>query len=119
MDTNAMVVCSGGSFYYDNRLLHRRESFSRTRTAHKKESSSSTRLSMVRNSDLPECLVFYGDDFWKNNDDDDVNDDTLSSLLQECQEVGTAVVAITSTKNHQSLDSSTFPSGLIYTQRVP
>jgi len=42
---------------------------------------------MVRNIDLPECLIFYGYDTL-------VEGDGLDSLLQECQETNTAVVVI-------------------------
>ena len=45
-------------------------------------------LSMVRNIDLPECLVFYGNDMLDEQDSD------LQSLLQECKETDTALISI-------------------------
>lgn len=49
---------------------------------------SSGRLSMIRNVDLPECLIFYGDHVL------DEEDAGLQSLLQECQETDTALISI-------------------------
>lgn len=46
------------------------------------------RISMVRNIDLPECLVFYGVESFR------TNDVGLRSLLDECEQTGTAVVLI-------------------------
>ena len=45
-------------------------------------------LSMVRNIDLPECLMFYGESVL------DTEDDGLHSLIQECKETGTALLSI-------------------------
>eukprot|EP00977_Amphora_coffeiformis_P019619 scaffold7349_cov173-Amphora_coffeaeformis.AAC.100 len=45
-------------------------------------------LSMVRNIDLSECLIFYGDSVL------DEEDDGLHSLIQECKETGAALLSI-------------------------
>ena len=45
-------------------------------------------LSMVRNIDLPECIVFYGDTVL---DEDDTG---LHSLFQECKDTKTAMISI-------------------------
>ena len=51
---------------------------------------------MVRNIDLPECLLFYGvsESFFAHYD----TDGSLTSLLQECADVDTAVVVIPQTQ---------------------
>jgi hypothetical protein len=43
---------------------------------------------MVRNIDLPECLIFYGDTVL------DPQDSGLSSLIEECEETDTALISI-------------------------
>jgi hypothetical protein len=59
-------------------------------TIHHKQSThrsaSSSRLH-VRNIDLPECLIFYGQESF-------IPDDGLESLLKECKDIDTAVVLI-------------------------
>ena len=57
---------------------------------------SSSSLFMVRNIDLPECLLFYGvsERFFAHYD----TDGSLTSLLQECADVDTAVVVIPDTQ---------------------
>ena len=50
----------------------------------------------VRNIDLPECLIFYGD---KVLDEEDAG---LKSLLQECRETDTALIAICQPEEHET-----------------
>jgi len=71
-------------------------------------------LSMVRNIDLPECLVFYGipASFFSPDDTD------LISLLQECADTDTAVIVIpepiaADSSDTYSLDSDNLPVKLI------
>lgn len=54
---------------------------------------------MVRNIDLPECLVFYGmpESFFS------LDDSSLMSLLQECQDTDTAVIVIPDDKGTNSI----------------
>lgn len=55
---------------------------------------------MVRNIDLPECLVFYGDDVL------DEQDDGLHSLIQECKETDTVLLAISA---NEKVKAKAFP----------
>lgn len=60
-------------------------------------------VGMVRNIDLPECLIFYGKglltELIKQKDDDG-----LISLLQECKETNTGVIAIIDSSDDNEKD---------------
>lgn len=57
----------------------------------------SSHLSMVRNVDLAECLVFYGDNVL------DESDEGLQSLLHECKDTDTALISISNVKDHTQM----------------
>lgn len=55
-------------------------------------------ISMVRNIDLPEALIFYGEGIL--NDEDD----GLQSLLQECKDTDTALISISGDESTKVAD---------------
>ena len=64
-------------------------------------SASTTKLSMVRNIDLPEAIVFYGIESMMEHNIGDSDDDTslilrpgIVRLLNECRDVGTAALLL-------------------------
>ena len=78
---------------------------SRSRTHHydHRENCNPFQLSMVRNIDLPECIVFYGDGLLAELRDDD----GLRSLLEECQDTDTAVIALVDAANEKDREAIT------------
>lgn len=71
-------------------------------------SASTTKLSMVRNIDLPEAIVFYGVESMMNHSNGESEDDTslilrpgIVRLLNECRDVGTAALLLS-----EELDNS-------------
>ena len=65
---------------------------------------------MVRNIDLPECLVFYGMPDTLFGSPEDAPDSGLLSLLQECQDTDTAVVILPDATDPTTETTATPPS---------
>ncbi len=81
---------------------------------------STGRLQMVRNIDLVEALIFYGDETIVSRDDDSNMDllDGVQSLLKECQRDDTAVIAIME-ENVRTFLSKEYPSIHVFPNTHP
>ncbi|KAL7456159.1 hypothetical protein ACHAWC_007667 [Mediolabrus comicus] len=78
-------------------------------------SASTTKLSMVRNIDLPEAIVFYGIESMMEHSNGDSDDDTslllrpgIVRLLNECRDVGTAALLLSEELDDESTVKQTF-----------